>query len=222
MSAILFGSISTVADTSELQRQSFNEAFAAHGLDWTWEREDYVRMLEQSGGADRVTAYAQERGVEVDAAAVHRTKSEIFQKRLITDGVEPRDGVVDTIAAAQRGGVKLGLVTTTSPDNVEALVTALRPHVDISGFDVVVDVTQVEQPKPDRDAYDFALDRLGETSDSVVAVEDNLGGVQAAASAGLVCVAFPNTNTSGHDFAGAHARVDRLDADQLIGLATSA
>lgn len=222
MSAILFGSISTVADTSELQRQSFNEAFAAHGLDWTWEREDYVRMLEQSGGADRVTAYAQERGAEVDATAIHRTKSEIFQKRLITDGVEPRAGVVDTIAAAQRGGVKLGLVTTTSPDNVEALVTALRPHVDISGFDVVVDVTQVEQPKPDRDAYDFALDRLGETSDSVVAVEDNLGGVQAAAAAGLVCVAFPNTNTSGHDFTGAHARVDRLDADQLIGLATSA
>jgi hypothetical protein len=35
MSAILFGSISTLADTSELQRRAFNEAFSAHGLDWT-------------------------------------------------------------------------------------------------------------------------------------------------------------------------------------------
>ena len=38
MSAILFGSISTLADTSELQRRAFNEAFEAHGLDWNWSR----------------------------------------------------------------------------------------------------------------------------------------------------------------------------------------
>ena len=40
MSAILFGSISTLADTSEMQRAAFNEAFRAHGLDWSWSREE--------------------------------------------------------------------------------------------------------------------------------------------------------------------------------------
>ena len=40
MPAILFGSISTVADTSELQREAFNQAFAEHGLDWRWDRDD--------------------------------------------------------------------------------------------------------------------------------------------------------------------------------------
>ena len=34
MATILFGSISTLADTSELQRQAFNDAFKAYGLDW--------------------------------------------------------------------------------------------------------------------------------------------------------------------------------------------
>ena len=38
MTAILFGSISTLADTSEIQRDSFNQAFAEHGLDWTWDQ----------------------------------------------------------------------------------------------------------------------------------------------------------------------------------------
>lgn len=33
MPAILLRSISTLADTSELQRQAFNQAFAQHGLD---------------------------------------------------------------------------------------------------------------------------------------------------------------------------------------------
>jgi hypothetical protein len=50
MSAILFGSISTLADTSELHRQTFDRAFKADGLDWYWHREEYLAMLENSGG----------------------------------------------------------------------------------------------------------------------------------------------------------------------------
>lgn len=34
MGTILFGSISMLADTSEVQRESFNEAFGEFGLDW--------------------------------------------------------------------------------------------------------------------------------------------------------------------------------------------
>ena len=82
MSAILFGSISTVADTSELQRAAFNQAFAEHGLDWTWDRDDYRAMLATSGGRSRVAEYARARGQAVDAQAVHATKSALFQKSL--------------------------------------------------------------------------------------------------------------------------------------------
>ena len=38
MSAILFGSISTLSDTSEMQRDAFNAAFADAGLDWRGSR----------------------------------------------------------------------------------------------------------------------------------------------------------------------------------------
>ena len=50
MPAILFGSIGTIADTSELQRQSFNKAFALHNLQWQWSRAEYISLLEKSGG----------------------------------------------------------------------------------------------------------------------------------------------------------------------------
>ena len=219
MSVILFGSISTLADTSELQRRSFNEAFAAHGLDWTWERADYVQMLESNGGADRVAAYAESRGEEVDASAVHRSKSAIFQKLLADGDIEPRSGVVDTVEAARRDGVKLGLVTTTSPENVSALIAALSPHVDVASFDVVVDSSQVSSPKPDRAAYDFALEQLGERAQDAVAIEDNVGGVQSAMAAGVNVVAFPNENTREHGFDQAAGRVDRLDAAELRAMA---
>lgn len=217
MAAILFGSISTLADTSEIQRQAFNDAFAAHDLGWTWERQDYIEMLASNGGAARIAEYAHSRGEEVDSAAVHSMKSEIFQKLLANSDVDPRPGVVETIAAAKKHDIKVGLVTTTSPENVNALLGALTA-VDVDLFDVVVDSASVSQGKPDRAAYMFALGRLGENAKNCVAIEDNVGGVAAAVSAHVRCVAFPNANTVGGDFSAAVETVDHLDADRLRSL----
>jgi len=217
MSAILFGSLSTIADTSELQRNAFNAAFDAHGLGWRWERDDYLAMLERSGGAQRIAEYARSRGQDVDAAAVHATKSEMFQKSLPSSGVQPRRGVVETIQGAKDAGLKVALVTTTSPENIAALTEALAPQLRASDFDLVVDATDVDKDKgkPDPAAYSFALVRLGEQAGACVAVEDNVPGVQAATSASIACVAFPNQNTAGHDFHEARGRLDRLDLAEL-------
>ncbi|MGW6485763.1 HAD-IA family hydrolase [Streptomyces sp. NPDC055056] len=215
IAAILFGSISTLADTSEIQRRSFNEAFAAHGLDWVWDRDAYVSRLDSSGGAARIAAYAEERGESVDVQAVHGTKSKVFQQLLASEPLSARPGVVDAIQVAKRDGVRLGLVTTTSAANVTALLDALSPEVTEGAFDVVVTASDVSDPKPDPAAYRYAMEQLGETPQTCVAVEDNVGGARAADAAGVRCVAFPNENTAGHDFDTAVTRVDRLDSGDL-------
>ncbi len=215
MSAVLFGSIGSLADTSELQREAFNAAFRAHGLDWNWSRDEYRGLLQESGGASRVAAYAEARRDQVDAGEVHRTKSEIFQKSLQIGEIAPRSGVVETIQQARRDDVKVALVTTTSRDNITALAQALRPQVDIEDFALVVDSTSVEHPKPAPDAYRFALEQLKEDASDCVAVEDNAGGVQAATAARVACVAFPGANNAGHDFGQAARRVDSLTFAEL-------
>ncbi len=215
MSAILFGSIGTIADTSELQRQAFNQAFKAHGLDWCWNREEYLTMLEKSGGQKRIADYASSNGQTVDAEAIHRSKSEFFQKSLTESQVPPRFGVVETIQGARSKGLKLALVTTTSHENISLLIEALHPNIQVANFDLIVDASSVEHPKPDKAAYTFALERLDEKSDDCIAIEDNLGGVEAAIAAGLDCVAFPGENTAHHDFRKAQHLVDRLDFDEL-------
>lgn len=215
MSAILFGSISTIADTSELQRQAFNQAFEAHGLDWHWDREAYVAMLEKSGGQERIAEYAGSLGQTVDAAAVHRSKSEFFQKSLKESQVSPRSGVVEIIEHAKRNGLKLALVTTTSQSNVALLLEALRPDVQAADFDLVLDAAQVERSKPDPAAYTYALEKLGEQPENCIAIEDNLGGRGVSDRAGLDCVAFPNQNTAAHNFEKAQHQVDRLEFEQL-------
>jgi HAD superfamily hydrolase (TIGR01509 family) len=216
MPALLLGSISTVADTSERQRQAFNQAFEAHGLDWRWDQDQYRAMLSKSGGQARIAEYAQSLGLTVDAKAVHETKSRIFQDSLAKGDLAPRPGVVDAIKGAKSNGWKVGLVTTTSPGNVSALLSALSPQVQAQDFDIIVDASSVAQPKPDRAAYAFALEHLHETPGDCVAVEDNVAGVQAAVAAGVACVAFPNENTAADDFTAARRRVDRLDAVELL------
>ena len=218
MPALLLGSISTVADTSELQRQAFNDAFADHDLGWSWGREEYVGMLADSGGASRIASYAAGREQDVDAAAVHSTKSRRFQENLATADISPRPGVVEAVRAARSSGWKVALVTTTSRANVEALLDALEPQLSADDFDVIVDVDDVDQPKPDPAAYRHALDRLGQDATECVAVEDNVEGVAAASAAGVACVAFPNENTGGQDFSTAERRVERIDYDELRAL----
>jgi HAD superfamily hydrolase (TIGR01509 family) len=218
MPALLFGSISTVADTSELQRQAFNEAFAEHRLDWRWDREQYRDMLRGNGGEDRIAAFARERGEPVDAAAVHRSKSERFRRLLVEQGVPTRPGVADTIRAARSAGWSIGLVTTTAPENVHALLGAVEPDIAAADLAVVVDRAQVTNPKPDPEAYRHALDVLGMPADECVAVEDNSGGVTSATAAGIACVAFPNENTAGHDFGSARrvTTVEFRDLDRAL------
>ena len=45
MKALLFGSIGTLIETSNIQRESFNQAFKEIGLDWHWDQERYKQLL---------------------------------------------------------------------------------------------------------------------------------------------------------------------------------
>jgi HAD superfamily hydrolase (TIGR01509 family) len=215
MSAIFFGSIGTIADTSELQRQAFNQAFVLHALDWNWSREEYRALLEKSGGAQRIENYARLRGQSVDAKAVHRSKSEIFQTSLRRDKLEPRLGLAKVIEEAKQNGLKLAWVTTTSKQNVDSIIDALQRDIDASVFDLVVSSSDVKHSKPARDAYDFAMKELAQTPNDCVAIENNLDGLKAAKTAGLACVAFPDENTVNHHFESANLLVNHLDFEQL-------
>jgi HAD superfamily hydrolase (TIGR01509 family) len=215
MSAILFGSIGAIAETSELQRLAFNQAFTLHKLDWQWSRDEYITLLEKSGGQNRVLDYAKSLGISVDAEAIHHSKSEIFQKLLQERPLEARSGVVEVMQMAKQSGLKLAFVTATSKQNVMSILEALKNEINESDFDLVVSASDIEHPKPAPDAYNFALKQLGQMPQSCVAVEDNFCGLEAAKAAGLACIAFPGENTAHHNFEAADLCVNRLDFKQL-------
>lgn len=213
--ALIFGSIGTLVETSEIQREAFNEAFREAGLDWIWSRADYREMLHRSGGRQRIEAYANGRGASVDADALHARKTAIFDERIRGEGLRLRAGVGEVIAWARANGVKLGFATTTSRDNVEAVFDALakgeRGAPDRTTFDFVGDASMVERPKPEPQIYEVALSRLGVDAAACVAIEDTGVSLAAPISAGIPTVAFPGANAMGDDFRDAGAVVDELD-----------
>jgi len=57
MKALLFGSIGTIVETSEIQRQSFNKTFKDAGLNWYWNIVTYCNLLKEPGGKKRIKNY---------------------------------------------------------------------------------------------------------------------------------------------------------------------
>ena len=198
--AVLFGSIGTLAETSDLQRRAFNAAFAEAGLPWLWDDEVYRRLLQVPGGAARIAAYAADQGREVDAAALHARKRVLFHETLQAVDLPPRPGVTDILDAAEEAGAALALVTTTSAETVLHLLEALRPRLEPTTFDVITTADDGLPPKPHPAAYVHALFRLGMAREDAVALEDSPESAAAALGAGLRTVAMPGAAHAGRPF----------------------
>lgn len=212
-SAIFFGAIGTLAETSELQRQAFNAAFAEAGLDWVWEQPEYLDMLRVPGGQSRVEHYAQSRGETVDAALVHALKVRHFEGMSQQLGLVPRAGVTELMQAAQAMSLTLGLITTTTPQTVGLMLNGLSQDLHPGDFSIITDKTNVARPKPDPEVYLYALRETGLSADQVIAIEDTPESAQAAIGAGIRTIAFPGLAAQGRAFPGTIRMVDALSPD---------
>lgn len=214
LKAILFGSIGTIAETSEMQREAYNEAFREAGLDWHWDRSAYEKMIETPGGLRRIETYDRARGARIDAASLHARKTEIFQNRL-SAGVALRPGVHDLVVAAKTNGIKLALCSTTDALTVSRLVRAARPALPQGAFDFLGDAAAVSRPKPDSEIFIAALRAFAVAAVDAVAIEDSPESAAAAMLAGIPLVAFPGARHAHRLFPGAQRISRRLEPAQF-------
>lgn len=204
--ALFFGSIGTIVETSRLQYDAFHIAFAQHGLDWHWTLPTYRDMLKISGGVNRISAFADKRNQQVDAKAIHATKTLLFLEKLQSDNVKPLPYVSVGLKAAQEHGMKTGFVSTTEKATVQIITQKLVTEGN-PDFDIVTHrgLGLPEKPKPD--AYIHAFEALGIKAQSAIVIEDNVDGIAAAKSAGAHVVGVPGTMTQQQDLKTADTTV---------------
>ena len=217
MNAILFGSIGSIVETSEIQRQAFNQAFQQNGLDWNWSTKEYADLLKNSGGRKRLATYASAKNAEVDIDAIYQAKCKNFETLMKDGNYKPRSGVVEIIQRAKKEGIKLGFVTSTTKKNRELIINAVKDSIRETDFDVVIDLSVVEDRKPLPTCFEVALEKLGCTATDALAIEDNVDGVASANAAGIRCIVVAGEFNGHHVYQEAHLRMDRLDADTVFG-----
>jgi len=188
--ALFFGSIGTIVETSQLQYDAFHVAFAQHGLEWHWDLPTYRDMLKISGGANRISAFADKRNERVDATAIHATKTSWFIEKLQSESVKPLSHVSFGLKAAQEYGMKTGFVSTTEKTTVQIIAQKLVAEGH-SGFDIMTHRGLGLPEKPEPDAYIHAFKVLGIEPQNAIVIEDNIDGVAAAKTAGARVVGVP-------------------------------
>ena len=221
--AVIFGAIGVIAETSDLQRQAFNLAFAEAGLDWNWDAATYRRLLSINGGQTRLRAYRDEGPSRSDVteamiATLHERKTHHYAALTANGALTPRKGMAELIRACQEAGVRVALCTSTSVENVDAIKAALGDTLDFGVFASITTIDKIGAVKPAPDAYLHCLSQLGLSADEVVAIEDTPVSIESAIAAGIAVIATPGAMTDDQDFSGATLRVDDLAAVTLAQL----
>ena len=211
MKAVLFGSIGTLIETSDIQRESFNQAFKENGLDWYWSKETYKNLLKKSGGSKRIENFAKKNNIDIDSKFLRQRKTEIFNNILKSKNIPPREGVLEIIKYAKSHNIKIGLASSTTVENIEAVFITLNNVITKSDFDFIGNDTLIEKYKPDPDIYFKAIEYLGINSSECIAIEDSVESAISAIKAKIECVAFPGLFHIDDDFEICKKYLKKLD-----------
>lgn len=197
LKALLWDVDGTLAETErDGHRVAFNLAFEACGLPWRWDEARYGELLRITGGRERLLSdmaarsdapvLAGER--EALARTLHAKKNKFYADLVRGAQLPLRDGVLGLLQQCRSRGVMLGIATTTSRSNVEALLGVHLGEGWADWFQVMVCGEDVQVKKPDPEVYLLALDALRISPLEAVALEDSPGGVAAARAAGIPVV----------------------------------
>ncbi|KAB2925675.1 MAG: HAD family hydrolase [Dechloromonas sp.] len=227
LQAIIFDVDGTLAETErDGHRPAFNRAFAEAGLDWYWDEERYGRLLTVTGGKERIRHYAALHAPQIAAdpgfpalvQRLHAAKTRHYVALVEAGGLPLRPGVRTLIDGARQAGIRLAIATTTTPENVDALLRATLGPAAAGCFEVIGAGDIVPAKKPAPDIYHWVLEQLALPASACLAIEDSENGLRAALGAGLRCLITVSEYGREDDFTGATAVLPAGDGVRLAGL----
>ena len=197
LKALLWDVDGTLAETErDGHRVAFNQAFEAMQVPWRWDERRYGELLAVTGGRERLLHDMQSQSLgpadETErlalAGSLHRLKNEHYARIVEDKGIALRDGVLELMDECLHDEILMGIVTTTSRANVQALLAAHLGGSWQSRFAVVVCGEDAPLKKPHPQAYRMALQALALPPRHTLAIEDSPAGVSAARAAGVAVV----------------------------------
>ncbi len=216
--AIIFDVDGTLADTEDAHRKSFNKAFAENNLDWNWDVALYDKLLKVTGGKERIkyfisdfnTAYKKPDNWADFVKHLHAVKTTHYIAMMRTGEVPLRPGIKQLITDAHQAGITLAIATTTTPENVDALleVGLGKNWAGYFAANGCGDIVPHKKPAPD--IYNWVLNELKLSPADCIALEDTNNGLRSSLAAGIKTYITTNLYTQNQDFTGATAVFEDL------------
>jgi len=219
LEALLFDVDGTLADTErDGHRPAFNRAFQEFGLDWDWDAELYGKLLAVTGGKERIRYFVEHflpgyvKPADFDAlvAQLHQAKTRHYTTMLANGAIPVRAGIRRLLSEAREKGMRLAVVTTTTPQNVTELLRHSLAEDAESWFEVIAAGDIVPAKKPASDIYHWALREMNLSPQQCLAFEDSHNGLRASHGAGVRTVVTVNGYTAHEKFDSAVAVLSSL------------
>ena len=196
LKALLWDVDGTLAETErDGHRAAFNRAFEAFGVPWRWDEAHYGELLTITGGRERLLFDMNRRAEapplaerESLAHALHARKNVYYAEIVKAGGIPLRAGVLALMQQCEGQGVRMGITTTTSRSNLDALLQTQLGLRWAERFEVTLCGEDVQRKKPDPEVYLKALAALRAQAREALAIEDAPAGVVAARAAGIAVV----------------------------------
>jgi len=219
LKALIFDVDGTLANTEkDGHRVAFNLAFKEANLDWNWDVDLYGKLLDVTGGKERIRYYLDDFNKEFTrpknfsdfVAQLHAQKTKHYMALMEQGKIPLRTGVESFIEQAKNEGLRLAIATTTTPANVTALLHSTFGKGSEDWFEVIAAGDIVPAKKPAADIFVYAIEKLNLKPEDCLAFEDSENGLKSAKGAGLKTVVTVNDYTKNQDFSNADLILDQL------------
>ncbi len=217
LQALILDVDGTLAETADVKRAAFNQAFAEFGLDWVWGRAAFGQIIANALPGAEVEFFAMlrypSRFAELESEGVLE-RLPARQQRIYLDLLEAgaaslRPGIARLMGEFAESRLKLAVVSAGPREEFETLLFNRFGLEMLDRLDCAIGAADLPAASAIA-AYRECMHRLGVPSAGIVAIDDSGPGVAAAAGLGMSVIATPGYYSRNQNFAGARAVLSDL------------
>ncbi len=179
--AVVFDMDGVIFDTEKLYRRFYMEEGAKRGVP----SDIMTKACEAIAGGtkfDNKPRFEAIVGRDIEYLEFRDRVMENFEKYVYENGVEMKDGALDTLEYLKEHNIKTALATSTMEERAKRYLASRDMN---KYFDKFIYGDMVEHSKPDPDIYLKACKALGVEPSKAIAVEDSINGIVSAGRAGM-------------------------------------
>ena len=210
--ACIFDVDGTLAETETLHLEAFNQVFSEFQLNWIWDQTLYKQLLQIAGSKNRINYFNNLSKPKLSNNLIREIlerKNRIYIEKLQKNSVKVCSGVKELVNLL-KSEMKLALATSTSKENVDALILKIWGEKTNAIFSAISTPEEYAKNKPAPDLYINALKKLSLKPHQAIAIEDSEIGLKSAKAAKIKTIVVPSIYTQGSDFSNADLIVSDL------------